>query len=65
MSRSTPPTRLMINDGPVSLTDAGHINPPDQGVVDGTSNTADNGTLPFRYENATHRLALVTGGNLQ
>jgi hypothetical protein len=34
------------------------------GVVDGTSDTADNGTVPFRYNNATHRLRLVTGGNL-
>jgi hypothetical protein len=33
-------------------------------VVDGTSATANNGFVPFRYNNATHVLKTVAGGNL-
>jgi hypothetical protein len=34
------------------------------GIVDGTSATAHNGTIPFRYNNATHTLRFVAGGTL-
>jgi hypothetical protein len=34
------------------------------GIVDGTSATADNGTIPFRYNNATHTLRFIRGGTL-
>lgn len=33
-------------------------------VVDGTSDTADNGFVPFRYNNATHVVKTIKGGNL-
>jgi hypothetical protein len=39
--------------------------PPDcSGIVDGTGATAHNGTIPFRYNNATHTLRLTRGGTL-
>jgi hypothetical protein len=34
------------------------------GIVDGTSATAHNGTVPFRYNNATHTLRFIRGGTL-
>ncbi len=34
------------------------------GVLDGTGDTANNGMIPFIYNNATHRLRFVKGGNL-
>jgi hypothetical protein len=34
------------------------------GIVDGTSATAHNGTIPFRYNNATHTLTFIRGGSL-
>jgi len=34
------------------------------GIVDGTSATADNGTIRFRYHNATHTLTFTRGGTL-
>jgi hypothetical protein len=37
---------------------------PCSAVVDGTSGTASNGTIPFTYNNATHVLRLHKGGNL-
>jgi hypothetical protein len=34
------------------------------GTVDGTSAQAHNGTIPFRYNNATHTLRFIRGGTL-
>jgi len=34
------------------------------GIVDGTSATAHNGTIRFRYNNATHTLRFIRGGTL-
>jgi hypothetical protein len=34
------------------------------GIVDGASATAHNGTIPFRYNNATHTLRFIRGGSL-
>jgi hypothetical protein len=33
-------------------------------VVDGTSDTADNGYVPFKYNNATHVVKTIVGGSL-
>jgi len=38
--------------------------PPCAGIVDGTSATAHNGTIRFRYHNATHTLTFTRGGTL-
>jgi len=50
----------------IHITYTGHISPTQtcSGVVDGTSDTANNGTIPFRYKNATHTLRFIKGGNL-
>ena len=34
------------------------------GVVDGTSDTANDGAVPAKYTNATHQFSIVAGGNL-
>ena len=46
----------------LAYTSAG--SPGCSGIVDGTSATADNGTIRFRYHNATHTLTFIRGGTL-
>jgi len=54
----------MLNRTRTILTYSSAGTPGCSGIVDGTSATAHNGTIPFRYNNATHTLTFIRGGTL-
>jgi len=54
----------MLNRTRTILTYSSAGTPGCWGIVDGTSATAHNGTIPFRYNNATHTLTFIRGGTL-
>jgi hypothetical protein len=54
-----------VSSGTVSHLDATLTGTGCQGVIDGTSATAPDGTVPITYSNSTHRLRfLASGGDL-